>query len=132
MCDSQKCELQKAPYCYHCGAKMEIMNSPSIHLKESLDWEGDFLWICANDRCPVFISGFSFQNSLMDEVLLFRSVVDPATGGCALAPVAPMATADIGEFLKKTQPNIEVVIADNSYSLDFLEEDWRYMPNTLQ
>jgi len=114
---------EKTPYCYHCGAKMERLSSPSANLKNELNWEGEYLWICVNSACPVFVNGFAASSSLTDEALLFRSVVDPENGSCALARVSPFTSADIGALLDSSA--MWAAAPKNvSSQLGLIEEDW--------
>jgi hypothetical protein len=114
---------EKTPYCYHCGASMEKLSSPSSNLKSELNWDGDFLWICVNGACPVFVNGFSASNALSDEIHLFRSVVDPENGSCALARVSPFTSADIGALLDNTAL-WGISPRDALPGLSLVEEDW--------
>lgn len=122
---------EKAPYCYHCAAQMEKLSSPSVNLKSNLDWDGEFLWICVNDRCPVFVNGFHSPNTMSDEIHLFRSVVDPETGACAMTPVAPFTSADIGSLLSGPMSWNERGEYDNQ-QFGLLEEEWNLFPTGSQ
>ena len=122
-----KDDFNTAPYCYHCGAEMEKLNAPSINLKNDLDWDGEFLWICVNDQCPVFVNGFTKNSTLTDEIHLFRPVVDPESGSCALAPVSPFTSRDIGALLKGAGLN-DTITASKEPRRNVPSEEWSYFP----
>jgi len=122
---------ERAPYCYHCATQMEKLSSPPVNLKSNLDWEGEFLWICVNNQCPVFVNGFHMPLSLSDEIHLFRSVVDPETGACAMTQVAPFTSADLGALLHG--PSAWSSAGKNeTQQFSFLEEDWNLFPTSSQ
>lgn len=122
---------ERTPFCYHCGDEMEKLTSPSINLKNNLDWEGEFLWICVNDRCPVYVNGFYTPQTLSDEIHLFRSVVDPESGACALAPVSPFTSADVGALLDGLAVKPSSPMKDDQL-LGFAEEGWSLFPTSSQ
>ncbi|KJR98091.1 MAG: hypothetical protein VR65_21530 [Desulfobulbaceae bacterium BRH_c16a] len=44
--------------CPHCKEKMSCCEAPPIHVGDGLGWGSDVLFICLNDRCPLFLNGW--------------------------------------------------------------------------
>jgi hypothetical protein len=46
------------PCCPHCGVEMSLWEVPPINFSDGLGWGEPFLFVCFNDACPSFISGW--------------------------------------------------------------------------
>jgi hypothetical protein len=44
--------------CPNCGQKMSCCQAPPIHVGDGLGWGSEYLFICLNDDCPLFVSGW--------------------------------------------------------------------------
>jgi hypothetical protein len=44
--------------CPNCGQKMACCQAPPIHVGDGLGWGSEYLFICLNDDCPLFIGGW--------------------------------------------------------------------------
>ena len=50
-------KLEKAPNCPHCGKELDKYDTPSFHFADGLGWCTDFLYVCFNDECPLYVKG---------------------------------------------------------------------------
>jgi len=44
--------------CPNCGQKMACCQAPPIHVGDGLGWGSEYLFICLNDDCPLFVTGW--------------------------------------------------------------------------
>ncbi|HBT96859.1 MAG TPA: zinc ribbon domain-containing protein [Desulfobulbaceae bacterium] len=44
--------------CPNCGQKMACCQAPPIHVGDGLGWGSEYLFICLNDNCPLFLNGW--------------------------------------------------------------------------
>ncbi|MDR0477082.1 MAG: zinc ribbon domain-containing protein [Desulfobulbaceae bacterium] len=44
--------------CPNCGQKMTCCQAPPIHVGDGLGWGSEYLFICLNDDCPLFVRGW--------------------------------------------------------------------------
>lgn len=46
--------------CPHCEQRMSLCHAPPIHVGDGLGWGSEFMFICLNDDCPLFIRGWEY------------------------------------------------------------------------
>ncbi len=46
------------PKCPHCGKEMSLWEVPQVAVSDGLGWGVPFLFVCFNDECPPFKSGW--------------------------------------------------------------------------
>ncbi len=49
---------QKKPVCPHCKEEMSIWEVPPVSFSDGLGWGAPFLYVCFNDKCPLYESGW--------------------------------------------------------------------------
>ncbi len=50
--------LDEVKICPHCKQSCPCCEAPPIHVGDGLGWGSDILFICLNDRCPLFLNGW--------------------------------------------------------------------------
>ena len=87
------------PVCPHCGAVMDRYTLPPVAFGDGLGWNSDFLWMCANDNCPVFRKGFEQAFTMYGRTLSMRAIVEPDTGRHSVTPAFTLDPGHIQTFL---------------------------------
>lgn len=49
---------QERPLCPHCGKEMALWEVPPITFSDGLGWDSPYLYVCFNDECPMYVSGW--------------------------------------------------------------------------
>ena len=44
--------------CPNCGQKMACCQAPPLHVGDGLGWGSEYMFICLNDACPLFVRGW--------------------------------------------------------------------------
>lgn len=73
-------KVAAAPTCPHCKMEMEQMDS------RHLDWDSPFLWVCFNNNCLFFKKGWDHMMSNFGQLVSYRFMIHPATGGAGVIP----------------------------------------------
>ena len=47
--------LEEKHCCPHCSGDLTLCHSPSVHVGDGLGWGSEYLFICLNDSCPLFV-----------------------------------------------------------------------------
>lgn len=50
--------LNEKYYCPHCKEQLTCCNAPPFHIGDGLGWGSEFLYICLNDDCSLFVNGW--------------------------------------------------------------------------
>jgi hypothetical protein len=50
--------LEEEHSCPHCDARLTLCHAPPIHVGDGLGWGSEYLFICLNDECSLFINGW--------------------------------------------------------------------------
>ena len=50
--------LEEEHICPHCDEKLTLCHAPPIHIGDGLGWGSEYLFICLNDECRLFVSGW--------------------------------------------------------------------------
>jgi hypothetical protein len=72
-----KVVTETKPACPHCGMEMSIWECPPMNFSDGLGWGTPYLYVCFNDECPLYVSGWE---SLMDNYAAhasYRCICDP-------------------------------------------------------
>lgn len=78
---------QPKPKCPHCGTEMEIWEVPPISFSDGLGWGEPYLYVCFNDNCPPFVSGWDNIEENYGHRASFRCLNYPGTENFELMPV---------------------------------------------
>ncbi len=46
--------------CPHCNQEMTLCNAPPVHVGDGLGWGCEYLFICLNDECKLFVDGWEY------------------------------------------------------------------------
>ncbi|MCI5145621.1 MAG: zinc ribbon domain-containing protein [Candidatus Electrothrix sp. AR3] len=52
--------LDEKHTCPHCGAELTLCYAPPMHVGDGLGWGSEFLFICLNDECSLYVNGWEF------------------------------------------------------------------------
>lgn len=52
--------LNQKHICPHCRTDLSLCHAPPMHVGDGLGWGSEFLFICLNDECPLFVNGWDF------------------------------------------------------------------------
>lgn len=50
--------LDEEHTCPHCSQRMSCCEAPPVHVGDGLGWGSEVLYICLNDLCPLFLTGW--------------------------------------------------------------------------
>jgi hypothetical protein len=71
--------LNEEHLCPHCGAKLTLCHAPPVHVGDGLGWGSEFLFICLNDDCPLFVKGWGFIEQQYGRVGSYRHMELPGS-----------------------------------------------------
>jgi ribosomal protein L37AE/L43A len=49
---------QKKPVCPNCNKEMDLWEVPPVNFSDGLGWDSPYLYMCFNDECPMYVSGW--------------------------------------------------------------------------
>lgn len=52
--------LDQKHTCPYCKAELTLCHAPPMHVGDGLGWGSEFLFICLNDDCSMFVNGWKF------------------------------------------------------------------------
>ena len=50
--------LEEENSCPHCQTKLTLCHAPPVHVGDGLGWGSEYLFICLNDECRLFVNGW--------------------------------------------------------------------------
>ena len=50
--------IEEKHYCPHCSGDLSLCHAPPVHVGDGLGWGSEYLFICLNDTCPLFVKGW--------------------------------------------------------------------------
>jgi hypothetical protein len=50
--------LEEKHVCPHCKQELTLCYAPPIHVGDGLGWGSEYLFICLNNDCPLYVSGW--------------------------------------------------------------------------
>ncbi len=71
--------LEEEHLCPHCRSKLTLCHAPPMHVGDGLGWGSEFLFICLNDECPLFIKGWNFIEEQYGRVGSYRHMELPGS-----------------------------------------------------
>jgi hypothetical protein len=87
----QKVVAMDKPLCPHCHEMMSLWEVPPITFSDGLGWGEPFLFVCFNDRCPVFVQGWDHIQDNYCHRASYRCMNYPGTEQFEFMPVfSPM------------------------------------------
>ncbi|WP_457575000.1 zinc ribbon domain-containing protein [Desulfolithobacter sp.] len=52
--------LEEKHTCPHCNKELTLCHAPPIHVGDGLGWGSEYLFICLNNDCPLFVNGWEY------------------------------------------------------------------------
>jgi hypothetical protein len=69
--------LEEKHVCPHCNQELTLCHAPPIHVGDGLGWGSEFLFICLNDECSLFVNGWEFVENQYGHVGSYRHMEIP-------------------------------------------------------
>ncbi len=69
--------LEEKHECPHCRQELTLCHAPPIHVGDGLGWGSEYLFICLNDECPLFINGWEYIENQYGHVGSYRHMEIP-------------------------------------------------------
>ena len=83
-------EMEK-PTCPHCDVEMSLWEVPLVNVGDGLGWGEPFLFVCFNDECPAYVSGWEHMEETYAHRASYRCMNYPGTTVFEFMPVfSPM------------------------------------------
>ena len=64
--------LEEKHYCTHFSCDLALCHATPVHVGDGLGWGSEYLFICLNDACPLFIRGWDYIESQYGHVGSYR------------------------------------------------------------
>jgi hypothetical protein len=64
-------------YCPHCSGDLVLCHAPAVHVGDGLGWGTEYLFICLNDSCPLFVKGWDYIANQYGHVGSYRYMEIP-------------------------------------------------------
>jgi hypothetical protein len=78
---------KEKPTCPHCQREMNLWEVPPINVGDGLGWGTPYLYICFNDECPVYASGWENMRNNYGRSSSYRCMRYPNSNSYELMPV---------------------------------------------
>lgn len=75
------------PRCPHCDQEMSLWEVPPISFSDGLGWGDPFLFVCFNDDCPSYVSGWDHIQETYAHNASYRCMNYPGTQNYEFMPV---------------------------------------------
>jgi hypothetical protein len=69
--------LKEKHNCPHCKQKLILCHAPPMHIGDGLGWGSEFLFVCLNDECSLFVNGWEFIENQYGHVGSYRYMEIP-------------------------------------------------------
>ena len=77
MLDACRKYLDEVHYCPHCKQKLDCCSTPPIHVGDGLGWGTEAYFVCLNDECPLFKSGWEHIENQFGHRASYRYMLLP-------------------------------------------------------
>ena len=68
---------QEEHFCPHCQARLSCCETPPFHIGDGLGWGCEVMFVCLNDECPIFSSGWQHIEEKYGHVGSYRYMLLP-------------------------------------------------------
>ncbi|MBI9076371.1 MAG: zinc ribbon domain-containing protein [Desulfatibacillum sp.] len=75
------------PICPHCGEPMKLWEEPPVNFSDGLGWGEPYLYMCFNNQCPPFVSGWAHFEENHGHCASTRCFCYPSSGKFEFMPV---------------------------------------------
>jgi len=79
-------EMEK-PVCPHCSQEMDIWEVPPIPMGDGLGWGTPYMFVCFNDKCKIYESGWDNMSENFGHTASYRCICYPGTENFEIMPV---------------------------------------------
>ncbi|PIE60253.1 MAG: zinc ribbon domain-containing protein [Desulfobulbus propionicus] len=69
--------LEEKHSCPHCNTELTLCHAPPMHVGDGLGWGSEFLFICLNNDCSLFVNGWKFIENQYGHVGSYRYMEIP-------------------------------------------------------
>lgn len=83
----EKIMSQEKPKCPYCGEEMNLWEVPDIAMGDGLGWGTPYLYICFNEKCPVYEKGWENIRENFAHNASYRCMCYPGTEQFECIPV---------------------------------------------
>lgn len=82
---------QEKPVCPHCHQEMSLWEVPPVNFSDGLGWDSPYLYVCFNDECPMYKSGWDHLMKNYAHHASYRCIKSPRGNNFEAMPVfSPM------------------------------------------
>jgi len=82
---------QKRPVCPNCNKEMDLWEVPPVTFSDGLGWDSPYLYVCFNDECPMYVSGWDNIMENYSHRASYRCIQSPFSKNFeAMAVFSPM------------------------------------------
>lgn len=71
--------LEEKHTCPHCKEELSLCHAPPMHVGDGLGWGSEFLFVCLNDECPLFVKGWKYIEDQYGHVGSYRHMEIPGS-----------------------------------------------------
>ena len=69
--------IEEQHSCPHCSGQLSLCHAPPVHVGDGLGWGSEYLFICLNDECPLFVKGWDYIEKQYGHVGSYRYMEIP-------------------------------------------------------
>ncbi|WP_028581290.1 zinc ribbon domain-containing protein [Desulfogranum japonicum] len=69
--------MEEEHTCPHCGEDLKLCHAPPMHVGDGLGWGSEYLFVCLNDDCPLFVKGWKYIEDQYGHVGSYRHMELP-------------------------------------------------------
>jgi hypothetical protein len=69
--------IEEVHNCPHCKEKLTLCDAPPVHVGDGLGWGSEYLFVCLNDECSLFASGWEHIENQYGHVGSYRHMKLP-------------------------------------------------------
>ena len=71
--------LEEKHVCPHCKSELSLCHAPPVHVGDGLGWGCEYLFICLNDECSLFVNGWQYIEKQYGHVGSYRYMEIPGS-----------------------------------------------------
>ncbi|MFZ2630364.1 MAG: zinc ribbon domain-containing protein [Desulfosalsimonadaceae bacterium] len=83
----EKILSQEKPRCPDCNKEMSLWEVPPITCGDGLGWDSPYLYVCFNDACPIYVSGWDNLMENYAHRASYRCIKSPFGNNFEVMPV---------------------------------------------
>ena len=69
--------IEEKHHCPHCSGDLKLCHAPPVHVGDGLGWGSEYLFVCLNDECPLFVKGWDYIANQYGHVGSYRHMEIP-------------------------------------------------------